>query len=348
VPLIAGFLAALYWAPLPLWIGLTGLVLFLAALEWAGWRPEQSRPGFLCAAARLDQQRAVLPRLTWLNRSIPRCCSGCWRPVLLARLVKIQPPAMHLLLGVIVLVPTHLGMVALRDEIGPDLLLIVVGVVVIADSAAYFAGRQFGKHKLAPSISPGKTWEGAIGAWLAITVYAFCCFLRTRHLGLIACRKRWRCSGLLFGLSVLGDLFESTLKRQAGIKDSGKPAARAWRHLDRIDSLTAVLPAATLVLDLVEMTLHALTILGATGTIGVNTLDVVARHPDRFRVVALTGQNQIEKLAQQCRQFNPRYAVVLESDKALALQACWPARKPKCWSAWRRWNSSPACRKSIA
>ena len=69
------------------------------------------------------------------------------------------------------------------------------------------------------------------------------------------------------------------------------------------------------------MTLHALTILGATGTIGVNTLDVVARHPDRFRIVALTGQNQIEKLAQQCRQFNPRYAVVLDSDKALALQA---------------------------
>lgn len=64
-----------------------------------------------------------------------------------------------------------------------------------------------------------------------------------------------------------------------------------------------------------------LTILGATGTIGVNTLDVVARHPDKFRVVALTGQNQIEKLAEQCRQFQPRYAVVLEADKASALQA---------------------------
>ncbi len=67
--------------------------------------------------------------------------------------------------------------------------------------------------------------------------------------------------------------------------------------------------------------LHNLTVLGATGTIGVNTLDVVARHPDRFRIVALTGQNQIEKLAQQCRQFRPRYAVVLAADKALALQA---------------------------
>ncbi|HNA28754.1 MAG TPA: 1-deoxy-D-xylulose-5-phosphate reductoisomerase [Thiobacillaceae bacterium] len=68
------------------------------------------------------------------------------------------------------------------------------------------------------------------------------------------------------------------------------------------------------------MTPHNLTILGATGTIGVNTLDVVARHPERFRVVALTGQNQIEKLAEQCHRFRPRYAVVLDNDKAGLLQ----------------------------
>ncbi len=68
------------------------------------------------------------------------------------------------------------------------------------------------------------------------------------------------------------------------------------------------------------MTPHNLTILGATGTIGVNTLDLVARHPERFRVVALTGQNQIEKLAEQCRRFRPRYAVVLDNDKAGVLQ----------------------------
>ena len=68
------------------------------------------------------------------------------------------------------------------------------------------------------------------------------------------------------------------------------------------------------------MTPRKLTILGATGTIGVNTLDVVARHPERFQVIALTGQNQIEKLAEQCRQFQPRYAVVLDADKAAALQ----------------------------
>ncbi len=68
------------------------------------------------------------------------------------------------------------------------------------------------------------------------------------------------------------------------------------------------------------MSVRHLTILGATGTIGVNTLDVVARHPDRFRVVALTGQNQIERLAEQCRQFRPRYAVVLDAGKVRSLQ----------------------------
>jgi 1-deoxy-D-xylulose-5-phosphate reductoisomerase len=68
------------------------------------------------------------------------------------------------------------------------------------------------------------------------------------------------------------------------------------------------------------MSVRHLTILGATGTIGVNTLDVVARHPDQFRVVALTGQNQIDKLAEQCRRFKPRFAVVLDSDKAAQLE----------------------------
>ena len=68
------------------------------------------------------------------------------------------------------------------------------------------------------------------------------------------------------------------------------------------------------------MTPRNITLLGATGTIGVNTLDVIARHPEQFRVLALTGQNQIDKLAAQCRQFQPRYAVVLDADKAKALQ----------------------------
>jgi 1-deoxy-D-xylulose-5-phosphate reductoisomerase len=73
-------------------------------------------------------------------------------------------------------------------------------------------------------------------------------------------------------------------------------------------------------MDSPEMTPINLTILGATGTIGVNTLDVVARHPERFKVIALTGATQLDKLAEQCRQFRPRYAVVMDAQRADTLK----------------------------
>ena len=68
------------------------------------------------------------------------------------------------------------------------------------------------------------------------------------------------------------------------------------------------------------MSIRHLTILGATGTIGVNTLDVVARHPDRFNVVALSGSSQLDKLAEQCSTHSPRYAVVLDAASAARLR----------------------------
>ena len=68
------------------------------------------------------------------------------------------------------------------------------------------------------------------------------------------------------------------------------------------------------------ITVRHLTILGSTGTIGVNTLDVVARHPDRFHVVALTANNNYRKMLEQCRRFQPRYAVMLEAAMAEWLQ----------------------------
>ncbi len=247
IPLIAGFLAALYLLPAQLWIGLTGIITLLAAGEWAAMAGLKKQTGWLyglsigaassaLAIAAPDLAEPFYPALLfWLIA-----------PTLLSRAVAIRPPALHLALGAIVLIPTHLGMVALRN-LSPDLLLIVVGVVVIADSAAYFSGRQFGKHKLAPSISPGKTWEGAIGAWLAITLYAVMLyFFADATLNLQCLPQALALFWALFGLSVLGDLLESTLKRQAGIKDSGNLLPGHGGILDRIDSLTAVLPAAAL------------------------------------------------------------------------------------------------------
>lgn len=246
-PLIAGFLAALYWAPPPVWIGITGIILLLAAGEWAGMAGLARIPAMFYAAlvVAISTGLAVYaPQLA--EPYYPAFLFWLFVPVLMSRKAAVRPAAMHLILGLIVLIPTHLGMVALRG-ISPDLLLTVVGVVVIADSAAYFSGRQFGKHKLAPSISPGKTWEGVIGAGLAITLYAALLHLfapaviNLNGLPLVLILF-WA----LFVLSVLGDLFESTLKRQAGIKDSGNLLPGHGGVLDRIDSLTAVLPAATL------------------------------------------------------------------------------------------------------
>ena len=246
-PLIAGFLAALYWAPTPLWIGLTGAVALLAAWEWAGMAGLGKKTGALYAALICSVSSGLAIAAPDLAAPFyPALAFWLLAPTLLSRAVAIRPPALHLLLGLLVLIPIQLGLVALRN-ISPDLLLIVVGVVVIADSAAYFSGRAFGKHKLAPSISPGKTWEGAIGAGLAITIYALLLhFLAPATIHLQCLPQVLAVFWTLFGLSVLGDLFESTLKRQAGIKDSGNLLPGHGGILDRIDSLTAVLPAATL------------------------------------------------------------------------------------------------------
>jgi phosphatidate cytidylyltransferase len=245
--LIAGFLVALYAAPTLLWIGLTGIVLLLAAWEWASMASLKhlSAGLFAVLTASLSSGLSIFaPDLT--AAYYPALAVWLLAPALLSRGVAIRPTAVHLLLGVLILVPTHVGMVALRN-VSADLLLIVVGVVVIADSSAYFAGRRFGKHKLAPTISPGKTWEGAIGAWLAITIYTLLLFfLAPASLELLCLPQALALFWALFGFSVLGDLFESTLKRQAGIKDSGKLLPGHGGILDRIDSLTAVVPAAAL------------------------------------------------------------------------------------------------------
>lgn len=147
--------------------------------------------------------------------------------------------------GFLVLVPAGLAMVALR----PLEVVAVVALVSIADTAAYFAGRAWGRRKLAPSISPGKTWEGAAGGLAGVLAYAIIC-------GVIVEGVAWlpylAAATLLAVLSVVGDLFESAAKRQAGVKDSGALLPGHGGVLDRVDSATAALPVAALLLPLVK------------------------------------------------------------------------------------------------
>ena len=132
---------------------------------------------------------------------------------------------------------------------GPWLILWVLIVVWAADIGAYFAGRRFGRRKLALQVSPGKTWEGAIGGTLLSRVAR----LGDGSAGAGACRRCRRTRGIgsigslvIAIVSVFGDLFESALKRARGVKDSGGLFPGHGGMLDRVDSLIAALPCVAL------------------------------------------------------------------------------------------------------
>jgi phosphatidate cytidylyltransferase len=157
-----------------------------------------------------------------------------------------------LLSGFFVLVPAWLAPLVLRDlpqgalPDGRWLTLYLLGIVWVADSGAYFAGHRWGRTKLAPHVSPGKTWEGVVGGQVAVLALA-----------LLAGVFGWRFTGnelvewIALSLatafvSVFGDLFESRAKRAAGVKDSGTIFPGHGGVLDRIDAFTAAAPLFTL------------------------------------------------------------------------------------------------------
>jgi len=147
------------------------------------------------------------------------------------------PAVVRWIAGALVLVPMYVAVLQLY-EIDPWLLLFALLIVWVADSGAYFAGRFFGRVKLAPSISPGKTWEGVLGGMLAVALLAVA---RAYATG-----AEWTtlvpfCLGVGV-LSVVGDLTVSMFKRTAGVKDSGTLFPGHGGVLDRIDSITAAAP----------------------------------------------------------------------------------------------------------
>jgi phosphatidate cytidylyltransferase len=130
---------------------------------------------------------------------------------------------------------------------GPALLLFVLVSVWLADTGGYFAGKRFGKYKLAEAISPNKTWEGVVGALVLSSLWAtlFYNMLESPVLPLIG----WiALTGLVVMISIVGDLFESVFKRCFNTKDSGTLLPGHGGMLDRIDSLLAAVPAFAAVL----------------------------------------------------------------------------------------------------
>ena len=151
--------------------------------------------------------------------------------------------------GWIALVPLWLALVRLQGD--PWALLLIMSIVWIADTAAYIAGKQFGRRKLAPRISPGKSWEGVLGAAVALFLYWLILWFVTA-VGERFLPAAWALGlfATVLALSIVGDLFESWLKRQAGVKDSGQILPGHGGILDRVDGLTSTMPIAALVLYL--------------------------------------------------------------------------------------------------
>ena len=160
------------------------------------------------------------------------------------------PRLLRLIMGLVSLWMAWLAAVYLYERQGAWYLLSVMAVVWMADMAAYFVGRTLGRHKLAPRISPGKTWEGAIGGMVGVLLLVFCMVparqgveniygATVQHAGWIGLL------GLAVAMTVLGvmgDLVESLMKRSMGMKDSSHLLPGHGGVLDRIDALLPILP----------------------------------------------------------------------------------------------------------
>ncbi|MFW0755632.1 phosphatidate cytidylyltransferase [Pseudomonas sp. H11T01] len=231
-----------------------GLVVTLAAWEWArlaGFTAQSARVAYGALVALLLFFMHVLPGLApWVLGA-----AVLWW--LLATFLVLTYPrtsehwasaACKLVIGLLILLPAWQGLILIKQEpLGNWLIMAVMLLVWGADVGAYFSGRAFGKRKLAPQVSPGKSWEGVYGGLLLS-------LLITAVVGLV---RGWSGAQMMLGLigasivvliSVVGDLTESMFKRQSGIKDSSNLLPGHGGVLDRIDSLTAAIPVFAVLL----------------------------------------------------------------------------------------------------
>jgi phosphatidate cytidylyltransferase len=266
IVLMAVLLPILFLLP-PYYLGAFFLVALLAAAwEWSHMiAPEAKKAAWLYATFCLViilfllGMQAVSWQFSLLMMSVL-----FWiflAPFILAKgmnlsLQKFKP--FYSILGLIILPATWFALVFLR-ELGLVFLLSIMALVWVADIGAYFIGKAFGKHKLAAQISPGKSIEGAIGGLGLCYLYAFLCVvylpLGDTLFGALAIRFGWVAMFLmvtvLAAFSVFGDLFESQLKRLAGVKDSSHLLPGHGGVLDRVDALIPTMPIAALLAGLI-------------------------------------------------------------------------------------------------
>lgn len=167
----------------------------------------------------------------------------CIAPLFLLFKINLKNFFLSALIGWVLVMPLIISLNYLI-QLSPWVVLLVLTSIWLADSGAYFFGKQFGKKKLAPTISPGKTWEGFLGALFVVSSFS----IAMTYFGFVNSYTAIFFFNLILVLSVEGDLFESYIKRMAKVKDSGDLIPGHGGVLDRIDSLCSSLPLATLIL----------------------------------------------------------------------------------------------------
>ena len=258
VVLVPAVLAALFLLPPLYWGLLTLAIIALAAHEWSRLVEFPSLLRIVFVGVVIAIGLSLLTRSAGFGRGWPGdtvlvvcgIAAVFWIAVAPRWVAARWPTRARVpmaIVGGIVLVGAWMALVELQAR-SPWLVLAAMAIIWIADTAAYFAGRRFGKRKLAPEVSPGKTWEGVYGAWTAVALYACALVPFAAQAGFRATVTAvavilWVVFVvLLASVSVIGDLFESLLKRHAGVKDSGALLPGHGGVLDRTDALLAAMP----------------------------------------------------------------------------------------------------------
>jgi phosphatidate cytidylyltransferase len=263
-------IAMILYLPNSAFVGLCSGVFVIAAFEWtrlAGFRSQLARVLAMLAIPLFFMLFLILIRFfvkdEFLFYSIEKTLGGklyhspmlehflltfvfaSWTLALLAVIwfpkgsKKYAEGWPAIVIGTFVLVPPFIALIALQ-RVNPSLVLYPLILIWVADIAAYFSGRAFGKHKLAPRVSAGKTWEGVLGAIIGSLVVAGFGY---HYLHIKIALGLWLTFNMVVVLfSIVGDLFESIFKRMQNLKDSSNLLPGHGGLLDRIDSLTAALP----------------------------------------------------------------------------------------------------------
>ena len=236
---LLALLLVLFYAPQEIALAIIVVVMLAGAWEWSaflGGKGLAVRGGYVAVIA------ALLAVVTLLDVNATRVFQAAllWWVAALGWTFFFPtaiPAVVRWAAGAMVLVPLYLALIVLYQA-APELLLFALLIVWVADSGAFFAGKLIGRVKLAPEISPGKTWEGVIGGLVAVVL-------------LTLLRATWAETDLavfipfclaVASLSIVGDLTVSMFKRTVGLKDSGSLFPGHGGVLDRIDSIAAAAP----------------------------------------------------------------------------------------------------------